>query len=811
LRTVVLILAVATAFAAVPAVAGAATLVDRSITAGGTGTALCHARVREPGAGVTARRVTAAQTGLLRATIAARGDWDLAVFDAASGRLVAAGAAPAGPELAEGFVARGEQLVLQACRRAGAGAQARLRAQTVELAPQATSGPEQLVTVAAPTRAARSRLAALGLDVAEGGDERGVDVVLHGAEDAATLVRAGLSWTVKTADLRRQAAANAVADARTASRVRTRAGAGAATRAVVPSGRTTYRHLADYEAELKALAAAHPGLVKLITLPHPSLEGRPVLGVEIARDVHVDNGQPVFLQLGVHHAREWPSGEHALEWAYDLVDGYGRDPEITRLVDATRNIVVPIVNPDGFNLSREWPVDLGTLLAGVQLPAQINGLLPIQDPLYTAALLGDAGISPAPGTGFTYKRRNCRVRDGQIPAAGECESLANRRLGVDLNRNYGGFWGGLGAGFDIEDDTYRGAAPFSEPEVQNVRELISANQVTTLITNHTFANLVLRAPGVAAVGTTPDEALYKQLGDAMAAVNGYTSEHGYELYDTSGTTEDWSYYATGGLGFTFEIGAREFHPPYADMAAEYARNHGAYLVALRSTADSARHAVLEGRAPPGTVLRAHKELDSQTLPVLLNVAGATGAAVAFHDTLDTTMTVGDSGRFAWHVNPSTRPGAPAPESWTVTCERPAGTVYARGQVVVARGQRAALDLCGLQFAARAGSRRLGRALAGGLPVRMSCTPACAATANLSVDNATGRRLRLTHKRSGRVVVARGSARRQAKGSRRIALRFTDTARRRLRAARRVRVRLSATGRTGGADRRTVTATLTLRR
>ena len=26
--------------------------------------------------------------------------------------------------------------------------------------------------------------------------------------------------------------------------------------------------------------------------------------------------------------------------------------------------------------------------------------------------------------------------------------------------------------------------------------------------------------------------------------------------------------------------------------------------------------------------------------------------------------------FAWHLNPSTRPGAAAPESWTVTCERP---------------------------------------------------------------------------------------------------------------------------------------------
>ena len=80
--------------------------------------------------------------------------------------------------------------------------------------------------------------------------------------------------------------------------------------------------------------------------------------------------------------------------------------------------------------------------------------------------------------------------------------------------------------------------------------------MTTLITNHTFSGLVLRPPGLAAQGTPVDEPIYKALGDTMAAENGYASQYGYELYDTTGTTEDWSYYATGGLGYTFEIGDR---------------------------------------------------------------------------------------------------------------------------------------------------------------------------------------------------------------------------------------------------------------
>ena len=162
------------------------------------------------------------------------------------------------------------------------------------------------------------------------------------------------------------------------------------------------------------------------------------------------------------------------------------------------------------------------------------------NPGHTAAILADANSG-----NFAYKRRNCRIEQNKRPAAGQCAEPDNRGLGTDPNRNYGGFWGGPGASSDPAVDTFRGSAPFSEPEVQNVRQIVSSRQVTTLITNHTFSNLVLRPPGVAAEGKSPDEVVYKALGDAMAAANGYASQYGYELYDTTGTTEDWSYYAVG--------------------------------------------------------------------------------------------------------------------------------------------------------------------------------------------------------------------------------------------------------------------------
>ena len=121
----------------------------------------------------------------------------------------------------------------------------------------------------------------------------------------------------------------------------------------LPSGSNQYRHLADYNLELKQLAMRYPGLVKELTLNHQSVEGRDVNGIEITQNPNAQDGKAIFLQLGVHHAREWPSSEHAIEFAYDLLTNYGTSSRTTDLVNTTRTIVVPIVNPDGFNLSRE--------------------------------------------------------------------------------------------------------------------------------------------------------------------------------------------------------------------------------------------------------------------------------------------------------------------------------------------------------------------------------------------------------------------------------------------------------------------------
>jgi hypothetical protein len=483
--------------------------------------------------------------------------------------------------------------------------------------------PVQLVRIDVPTQADRDRLTNLGLDLTEHGGDNYVEAVLHSSADATELATQGFSWTVTIPDLGLREIQNNKVNAAYAAAVDT---------SPLPSGRDTYRTLADYNADLRALASANPGLVKLFTLSRKSLEGREILGVEISRNVSsTSDGKPVFLMMGLHHAREWPSGEHALEFAVDLVENAGT-ARIGGLLDRTRILVVPVVNVDGFEQSRKWGdlVDIREVDDGG-----------------TVTILGNPGNA--------YKRKNCRVADGvdtTPPGACEVSSPGGYGTGVDLNRNYGGLWGGPGASDVFAEPDYRGGGPFSEPETQAVRELISARQVTTLVTNHTFSNLVLRPPGIRAAGETVDEAAMKDLGARMAANNGYRNIHGWQLYDTTGTTEDWSYNATGGYGYTFEIGPDEFHPPFPKVVDEYLGagiyagmgNREAFLLALENAANPVHHSVISGKAPEGAVLRLTKSFTT-----------ATSSGTPISDRLESTLTVPNGNKYTWHINPSTRP------------------------------------------------------------------------------------------------------------------------------------------------------------
>ena len=169
-----------------------------------------------------------------------------------------------------------------------------------------------------------------------------------------------------------------------------RAGAGHAS---IPSGRTEYRTLADYEAEMSELAAQHPDLVRMFELPNETTQGRTVYGMEITRHVTEPGaatdaagrqvGKPAFLVVGLHHGNEWASSELSLEFAISLAEGNGVSPEITSLLDRATVIVVPVVNPDGLVANTRQNgrgVDLNRNYGLGWRPDSLGGPAPFSEP-----------------------------------------------------------------------------------------------------------------------------------------------------------------------------------------------------------------------------------------------------------------------------------------------------------------------------------------------------------------------------------------------------------------------------------------------
>jgi hypothetical protein len=335
-----------------------------------------------------------------------------------------------------------------------------------------------------------------------------------------------------------------------------------------PGERADYRFLRDYEKDLHDLAAARPDIARVFALPEPSEAGRITYGIEISESVRRPDGRPTFYVDGVHHAREWPSGEMAIMFAHDLVSGFGSDPEITRLLHSLRVIVVPVVNVDGFTYSRTHVYDDRN--AWSSLPAAYVGI-------------------------GAYWRKNRRTLTQDL-SLGHLEGIAG--YGVDNNRNYALGFGGSGTSPTPVQMTYCGPSAFSEPETRNVGRVVLSRTVTAALSHHTYGDLVLRPWGDTR-DDSPDEGLLKALGDAMAEHNGYKSQKGIQLYPTTGTMSDWAYGSVGALGYTFEHGT-EFHPPYAGyMPDKYASNRRPFLMLAEAAADPAHHAVIKGRATRG--------------------------------------------------------------------------------------------------------------------------------------------------------------------------------------------------------------------
>ncbi|MEO8088232.1 MAG: M14 family zinc carboxypeptidase, partial [Bacteroidota bacterium] len=118
-------------------------------------------------------------------------------------------------------------------------------------------------------------------------------------------------------------------------------------------------------------------------------------------------------------------------------------------------------------------------------------------------------------------------------------------FGVDLNRNYDYNWGfdDTGSSPLSVDDTYRGASPASEPEVQAMVNFTNAHQFRLALNYHTYGNHMVVPWGYIPILLTPDSMSFDFYGHAVAKYNQYHVGTPYETvgYITNGSSDDWMY------------------------------------------------------------------------------------------------------------------------------------------------------------------------------------------------------------------------------------------------------------------------------
>lgn len=299
-----------------------------------------------------------------------------------------------------------------------------------------------------------------------------------------------------------------------------------------PAGLEGYHTYAEVGAEVGAVAAAHPGIVRRFSLGR-SYQGRELWAAKVSDNVAVDENEPEVLYDGGHHSDEHMGVEMALRILGWLADGYGADPRITRIVNSREIWIVFLVNPDG----AEYDISGGSFR---------------------------------------------RWRKNRQPNAG------STYIGTDLNRNYDYRWNSGGRTSDNPQAiTYAGPSAFSAPESRAFRDFLASRvvngrqQIRTHITFHELGRLVMWPYGYTTADlpsdmSADDLASLRTIGRAMAASNGYKPEQASDLYLTSGTTRDYAYGRYRIHSYTFEMSAVDY-PDDSLIAAETGRNREAVL------------------------------------------------------------------------------------------------------------------------------------------------------------------------------------------------------------------------------------------
>jgi len=303
-----------------------------------------------------------------------------------------------------------------------------------------------------------------------------------------------------------------------------------------------------------------------------SFEGRDIWLVTVT---NVETGpsieKPGFLIEANIHSVEWTGSTAALHLIRRLVEGYGSDEKVTRLLDTRTVYVVPRLNPDGAEHALEEGRFIRSSVRPYPLREQPDGLQ-IRD------IDGDGRVlamrmrdpngpwKPHPDEPRVMVRREPDDFGGEyyrLFPEGEIENydgvivkMAPPLEGLDLNRNFPADWG--------TESEQRGAGPFpgSEPETRAyLSAVVDRPNITGYIAYHTFSGVHLRP-----YAGHPDDDLptfdlraFKLIGEKGTELTGYPAVsvfHDFK-YDpkevAKGGAHDWFYEHLGVFAWTTEF------------------------------------------------------------------------------------------------------------------------------------------------------------------------------------------------------------------------------------------------------------------
>lgn len=116
---------------------------------------------------------------------------------------------------------------------------------------------------------------------------------------------------------------------------------------------TSYTHYDELKRQFHSLEQRYPHLARVFSVGK-SVEGRDLLVLEISENVHRRKlGEPMVKYVANMHGDEAVGRELLVILGQYLLDRYGKDDRITRLVNRTDIYLMPSMNPDGFENSVE--------------------------------------------------------------------------------------------------------------------------------------------------------------------------------------------------------------------------------------------------------------------------------------------------------------------------------------------------------------------------------------------------------------------------------------------------------------------------